>query len=98
MSTPHIIGWLLIGVVTSFITSKLVNKTGTGLIRDLCLGIASALIIGKIINLLGVGNRAEGLNIISLVSAAIGAALALVIYHATIRHKIETDKNSVEPH
>ena len=34
-----ILAWIVLGIVAGFIGSKLVNKTGEGLIRDLILGI-----------------------------------------------------------
>ena len=34
-----ILAWIVLGIVAGFIGSKLVNKTGEGLILDLVLGI-----------------------------------------------------------
>ncbi len=39
-----IIGWLVLGLVAGFTASKLVNKTGEGLIVDILLGIAGAFV------------------------------------------------------
>jgi uncharacterized membrane protein YeaQ/YmgE (transglycosylase-associated protein family) len=34
-----IIGWLVLGLIAGFIASKLVNKTGEGVVLDIVLGI-----------------------------------------------------------
>ena len=38
-----IIAWLVLGLIAGFIASKMVNKTGEGLILDIVLGIVGAL-------------------------------------------------------
>ncbi|RVB33963.1 GlsB/YeaQ/YmgE family stress response membrane protein, partial [Mesorhizobium sp. M7A.F.Ca.CA.004.05.1.1] len=37
-----IISWIILGVVAGFIGSKIVNKTGQGVIMDIVLGIVGA--------------------------------------------------------
>ena len=39
-----IIGWLVLGLIAGFIASKLVNKSGEGLVLDIVLGIAGAFV------------------------------------------------------
>jgi uncharacterized membrane protein YeaQ/YmgE (transglycosylase-associated protein family) len=41
-----IISWIVIGLIAGFIGSKIVNKTGEGLIRDIILGIIGAFVGG----------------------------------------------------
>src|SRR3954470_722458 len=41
-----IIGWLVLGLIAGFIASKVVNKTGEGIIVDILLGIAGAFAVG----------------------------------------------------
>ena len=43
-----IISWIVIGLIAGFIGSKIVNKTGEGLIRDIILGIIGAFVGGWI--------------------------------------------------
>jgi uncharacterized membrane protein YeaQ/YmgE (transglycosylase-associated protein family) len=43
-----IISWLVVGLIAGFIGSKIVNKTGEGLIRDIILGIIGAFVGGWI--------------------------------------------------
>ena len=41
-----LLAWIILGIVAGFIGSKVVNKTGEGLIRDLILGIVGAIVGG----------------------------------------------------
>jgi uncharacterized membrane protein YeaQ/YmgE (transglycosylase-associated protein family) len=75
-----IIGWIILGLIAGFIASKIVNRTGSGLIVDVVLGIVGALVGGFIFHLFG-GAGVTGLNIYSLVVATVGAVVVLVVYH-----------------
>ncbi len=81
-----IIAWLVLGLIAGFIGSKLVNKTGEGLVLDIILGIVGAVVGGFIFNLFGSAG-VTGLNIYSLVVAVIGAIVVLFVYHAVIRRR-----------
>ena len=76
-----IIAWIVLGLIAGFIGSKLVNKTGDGLILDLVLGIVGAVVGGFIFNFFG-ASGVNGLNIYSLIVAVVGAVVVLFIYHA----------------
>ena len=79
------IAWIILGLISGFIASKLVNKTGEGLILDIILGIVGALVGGFITNnLLHIGD-VSGLNIPSILISVIGAVIVLVLYHAIVR-------------
>jgi uncharacterized membrane protein YeaQ/YmgE (transglycosylase-associated protein family) len=71
-------------VVAGFIASKLVNKTGGGLVFDLVLGIVGAVVGGFLFNQFG-AQGVSGLNLYSLLVAVVGAVIVLVIYHAVSR-------------
>jgi uncharacterized membrane protein YeaQ/YmgE (transglycosylase-associated protein family) len=79
-----IIAWLILGLISGFIASKLVNKTGDGLIVDIILGIIGAVAGGWLFNTFGMPG-VTGLNIYSMLVAVVGAVLVLVIYHAIRR-------------
>jgi uncharacterized membrane protein YeaQ/YmgE (transglycosylase-associated protein family) len=84
-----VIGWLVLGLIAGFIASKIVNKTGEGLLLDIVLGIIGAVVGGFLFSLLGAA-PVTGLNIYSMVVAVIGAIIVLVIYHATLgRRRIQ---------
>ena len=81
-----ILAWILLGVVAGFIGSKIVNKTGEGLVLDLVLGIVGAVVGGFLFNMFG-ASGVTGLNIYSLVVAVIGAIVTLALYHMVIRRR-----------
>lgn len=76
-----ILAWIVLGLVAGFLGSKLVNKTGEGVLLDIILGIVGALVGGYVFSMFG-AHGVTGLNIYSLVVAVIGSILILVIYHA----------------
>ena len=79
-----ILAWIVLGIVAGFIGSKLVNKTGEGLILDLVLGIVGAIVGGWIFTFFGQAG-VTGLNLYSLLVAVIGAVVVLLAYHAIRR-------------
>lgn len=79
-----ILAWLVLGLVAGFIGSKIVNKTGEGLVLDIVLGIVGAVVGGFLFNAVGhVG--VTGLNLYSLLVAVVGAIVVLLLYHMVIR-------------
>ena len=81
-----IISWIIVGLIAGFIGSKIVNKSGEGLVRDIILGIIGAFVGGWVFTALG-ASGVTGLNIYSIFVAVIGAIIVLVVYHATIGRK-----------
>jgi uncharacterized membrane protein YeaQ/YmgE (transglycosylase-associated protein family) len=78
-----ILAWIVLGLIAGFIGSKIVNKTGEGLILDIVLGIVGAVVGGYLFSIFG-AHGVTGVNLYSVCVAVIGAVLVLVIYH-TIR-------------
>ena len=60
-----IFAWIILGLVAGFIGSKIVNKTGEGLILDIILGIVGAIAGGWLFNMFGAAG-VSGLNLYSL--------------------------------
>ncbi len=81
-----ILAWIILGLIAGFIGSKLVNKTGEGLVLDLVLGIVGALVGGFLFNMFG-ASGVTGLNLYSLLVAVIGAVVVLVVYHMIFRRR-----------
>jgi uncharacterized membrane protein YeaQ/YmgE (transglycosylase-associated protein family) len=79
-----IIAWLILGLISGFIASKLVNKTGDGMVIDIVLGIIGAIAGGWLFNRFGMPG-VTGLNIYSMLVSVVGAVVVLVIYHALTR-------------
>jgi uncharacterized membrane protein YeaQ/YmgE (transglycosylase-associated protein family) len=75
-----VIAWIILGLIAGFIGSKIVNKSGQGLILDIVLGIVGAVVGGVVFSLFG-ASGVTGLNIYSLVVSVIGAIIVLWVYH-----------------
>lgn len=78
------LAWLILGLIAGFIGSKLVNKSGSGLLLDIILGIVGAMVGGFVFRLFG-ASGVSGLNIYSLIVAVIGSVIVLVAYHALVK-------------
>ena len=46
-----ILAWIVLGLIAGFVGSKIVNRTGEGLVLDLALGIVGAVVGGFLFNL-----------------------------------------------
>jgi uncharacterized membrane protein YeaQ/YmgE (transglycosylase-associated protein family) len=82
-----IIVWLIRGLVAGFIGSKIVNKSGEGVVVDIVLGIVGAVVGGFLFSIIG-ASPVTGFNIYSIFVAVIGAIVVLAIYHATIGRRV----------
>ncbi len=82
-----ILTWIVLGLLAGFIGSKLVNKTGEGVVLDIVLGIVGAVVGGFLFSLFG-ASGVTGLNLYSVVVAVIGAMLLLIAYHAIRRRNL----------
>ena len=82
-----IIGWLVLGLIAGFIASRIVNKSGEGVILDIVLGIVGAIVGGFLFSLIGAAGM-TGFNLYSMFVAVIGAIVVLVIYHAVASRRV----------
>ena len=76
-----ILAWIVLGLIAGFIGSKLVNKTGEGVILDIVLGVVGAVVGGWLFSMFG-AHGVTGGELYSLFVAVLGAVLVLVLYHA----------------
>jgi uncharacterized membrane protein YeaQ/YmgE (transglycosylase-associated protein family) len=76
-----IIAWIIVGLIAGFVASKIVNRTGEGVILDVLLGIGGAVVGGWLFHIFGMSG-VTGLNLYSIVVATLGAVVFLVAYHA----------------
>ena len=82
-----ILAWIILGLISGFIASKLVNKTGEGMLMDIVLGVVGAVVGGWLFHTFGMPG-VTGLNVYSLLVAVVGAAVFLIVYHALTRRHI----------
>jgi uncharacterized membrane protein YeaQ/YmgE (transglycosylase-associated protein family) len=81
-----IFGWILLGLISGFVASKIVNRTGEGFFLVIILGIVGAIVGGFIFTAVG-ASGITGFNLYSMVVAVIGAIVVLVTYHALFRRR-----------
>ena len=78
------LAWIVLGLISGFIASKIVNKSGSGTLMDIVLGIVGAVVGGWLFDTIGhVG--VTGLNLYSILVAVVVAVVVLIIYHALLR-------------
>ncbi len=76
-----IIGWIILGLISGYIASKIVNRAGEGFFLDIVLGIVGALVGGFIFSAFGAAG-VTGFNLYSMLVAIVGAIIVLWLYHA----------------
>lgn len=79
-----VLAWVVLGLISGFIASKIVNRTGEGVVMDIVLGIVGAVVGGWLFNTFG-HMGVTGINLYSILVAVVGAIVVLVIYHALVR-------------
>ena len=80
------LAWIVLGLVAGFISSKLVNRRGEGILMDILLGVVGAFAGGWLFHIFGAAG-VRGLNIYSLFVAVTGSVILLVLYHALRRRR-----------
>lgn len=76
-----IITWIVLGLISGFVASKIVNKSGEGVVLDIVLGVVGAVVGGFLFNMVG-ATGVTGFNIWSAFVAVMGAIVVLVAKHA----------------
>jgi uncharacterized membrane protein YeaQ/YmgE (transglycosylase-associated protein family) len=76
-----VIGWLILGLIAGFISSRIVNHRGSGMLMDIVLGVVGAFIGGLVFNAFG-AYGVTGFDLRSMFVAVVGAVLFLAAYHA----------------
>jgi uncharacterized membrane protein YeaQ/YmgE (transglycosylase-associated protein family) len=77
------LAWIVLGLISGFIASKIVNKAGEGVVMDIVLGIVGAVAGGWLFNTFG-HMGVTGINLYSVLVAVVGAVIVLLIYHALV--------------
>jgi uncharacterized membrane protein YeaQ/YmgE (transglycosylase-associated protein family) len=76
-----VLAWIVLGLISGFIASKIVKGSGSGAVIDIVLGVVGAVVGGWLFNTIGqVG--VTGINLYSILVAVVGAIVVLVLYHA----------------
>jgi uncharacterized membrane protein YeaQ/YmgE (transglycosylase-associated protein family) len=76
-----VIAWIVLGLISGFIASKLVNRAGEGFLLDVVLGVVGAIVGGYLFTRMGAVGI-TGFNLYSMFVAVVGAVIVLILYHA----------------
>jgi uncharacterized membrane protein YeaQ/YmgE (transglycosylase-associated protein family) len=76
-----LVGWIIFGLITGFVGSRVVNRRGEGCLLNIVLGIVGACVGGFIFTSIG-GQGITGFDIYSMFVAIIGAIVVLLLFHA----------------
>jgi uncharacterized membrane protein YeaQ/YmgE (transglycosylase-associated protein family) len=76
-----VLAWIILGLIAGFIASKIVNRSGQGLLLDIVFGIVGAVVGGYLFTAIG-ATGITGFNLYSMFVAIVGAIGVLWIYHA----------------
>ena len=79
------LAWILVGLIGGYLASRVVNRSGQGLLRDIFLGIVGGIVGGIIFRAVG-HYGVTGFNLWSIFVAFIGGVGVLVLYHAVRAH------------
>ena len=85
--TMTLLAWIVLGLISGFIASKLVNRRGEGIVLDILLGVVGAFVGGWLFRIFG-SDGVSGLNLYSIFVAVIGSVVLLVVYHAFRRTRV----------
>lgn len=76
-----LVGWIVFGLITGFVASRIVAREGQGCILNVVLGIVGACVGGFMFTSIG-GTGITGFDVYSMFVAIIGAIVVLLVYHA----------------
>lgn len=76
-----VLGWIIFGLITGWVASKIVNREGEGCFLNIALGLAGSVVGGLMFSLLG-DQVMWHFSLKSMFVAILGAVIVLFLYHA----------------
>ncbi len=78
-----LLSWIIVGLIAGWLAGLVMKGSGYGVLGDIILGIIGALIGGFIVSALtGTPNAVNGINVVSIIVAFIGAVILVAIVRA----------------
>lgn len=78
-----IIAWIVVGLLAGWLAGMVMKGGGYGIIGDILVGIVGALLGGFLASVLfGAQDAVSGINVISIVTAFIGAVVLIAAVRA----------------
>ena len=86
----HFIVWIVVSAIAGYVASRIINKTGSGLLRDILLGVVGGFVGGFIVGHLPMLYRLQGHGgltglAIETVVAILGAMLVIYLWDLLFR-------------
>jgi len=78
-----LLAWIVVGLIAGWLASRVMKGHGSGLVGDLVLGVVGALLGGFLAStLLKIPNAVNGINVMSILVAFIGAVILIALLRA----------------
>ena len=78
-----LLAWIVVGLVAGWLASRVMKGHGSGLVGDLVLGVVGALLGGFLASvLLKMPDAVNGINVMSILVAFLGAVLLIALLRA----------------
>ena len=77
-----LIAWLVVGLLAGWLAGMVMKGGGYGAIGDIIVGILGALVGGFLASVLFGGDFLQGINVITIVTAFIGAVILIAVVRA----------------
>lgn len=81
-----ILSWIVVGLIAGWLTGMVMRGSGYGAIGDIILGIIGGLVGGFLASaVLGISYAVNGINLVSVLVAFIGAVILVALIRAVAR-------------
>jgi uncharacterized membrane protein YeaQ/YmgE (transglycosylase-associated protein family) len=78
-----VLAWIVVGLIAGWLAGMVVKGGGFGVIGDIVVGILGALLGGFLASVVfGLSDAVNGINLVSILVAFIGAVLLVIIIRA----------------
>ena len=78
-----ILSWLVVGLIAGWLAGQVMGGSGFGVVGDIIVGIIGAVIGGYLAStLLNMPDAVNGINVTSIIVAAVGAVILLFVLRA----------------
>ena len=80
-----IVSWIILGLLAGWLAGMVTGRRGRGCLTTTIIGVLGAFVGGAIANVAGYDGRITDLNLRSVIIAALGAAVLLLVFGAADR-------------
>jgi len=77
-----LVAWIVVGLIAGWLAGMVMKGGGYGALGDIIVGILGALVGGFLATLLFGGDYLQGINILTIVTAFLGAIVLIAVVRA----------------